>query len=59
MHGQENMIEFAGEEGKLKHTIGGYVSVIFHSIRNGDLYQVLIDVAKDVQAATPSPSARL
>jgi phenylalanine ammonia-lyase len=37
MHGRENAIEFAGEEGKLKNTIGGYVSVIYHSIRNGDV----------------------
>jgi len=37
MHGQENAIEFAGEKGKLKNTIGGYVSVIYHSIRNGDV----------------------
>ncbi|UZJ56708.1 hypothetical protein CBS101457_006028 [Exobasidium rhododendri] len=37
MHGQENAIEFEGEKGKLRHTIGGYVSVIYHSIRNGDV----------------------
>lgn len=37
MHGQENAIEFAGEKGKLRNTIGGYVSVIYHSIRNGDV----------------------
>ncbi len=36
-HGRENMLEFAGEEGKLTDTIGSYVSVIYHSLRNGDL----------------------
>ncbi|PWN32792.1 phenylalanine ammonia-lyase [Meira miltonrushii] len=51
MHGKENMLEFAGEEGKLTDTIGSYVSVIYHSLRNGDLYSVLIDTAKDVQAS--------
>lgn len=79
MHGQENAIEFAGEKGKLRNTIGGYVSVIYHSIRNGDvsqfskreikyvvlilvilqLYHCLIDVAKDVHAASQPPSSRL
>jgi phenylalanine ammonia-lyase len=52
MHGKENAIEFKGESGKIKHTIGGYVSVIYQSIRNGDLYQVLVEVAKDIQATT-------
>ena len=37
MHGRENAIEFEGEQGKLRNTIGGYVSVIYHSIRNGDV----------------------
>lgn len=59
MHGKENNVEFAGEAGKIKHTIGGYVSVIYESIRNGDLYTVLVEVAKDVRAANKPSSARL
>jgi phenylalanine ammonia-lyase len=59
MHGKENNLEFAGEAGKIKHTIGGYVSVIYQSLRNGDLYQVLVEVAKDVQASNKPSSARL
>lgn len=37
MHGRENNLEFAGEEGKLRETIGGWVSVIYHALRNGDV----------------------
>ena len=49
MHGKENMHEFKGEEGKMgKTTIGGYVSVIYESIRSGDLYSVLIDTARSL-----------
>ena len=42
MHGRENSLEFAGEEGKLRETIGGYVSVIYHSLRNGDVSKVSV-----------------
>lgn len=41
MHGEENMLEFKtetdGASPLKRETIGGYVSVIFESIRNGDV----------------------
>jgi len=46
MHGKENMHEFKGEEGKMRETIGGYVSVIYQSISSGDMYSVLVDTIK-------------
>lgn len=59
MHGKENMHEFKGEEGKMgKTTIGGYVSVIYESIRRGDLYSVVIDTMKGLDLKENN-SARL
>ncbi|KAK0541198.1 hypothetical protein OC835_000290 [Tilletia horrida] len=59
MHGRQNAVEFRGEEGKMGHTIGGYVSVIYASIRNGDLYQVTDELARNIAEANPSPQSRL
>ncbi len=56
MHGQENNVAF--KDG-LKQSLGGYVSVIFESLRNGDFYAVLTEVLKDVKASAPEPVARL
>ena len=56
MHGQENNTDF--KEG-IKQSIGGYASVIYEALRNGDMYGVLIDMMKDVQTAPKQPVARL
>ncbi|KAL9938676.1 hypothetical protein V8E36_002395 [Tilletia maclaganii] len=60
MHGRENAVEFReAEGGKMGHTIGGYVSVIYASIRNGDMYQVLDTLGAEIAEANPSPQSRL
>lgn len=61
MHGMNNFVEFKGEQGEMRETIGGYVSVIYESIRNGDLYAVMIEMLKDVQATSGAslPTSRL
>ncbi|KAE8227235.1 hypothetical protein CF319_g274 [Tilletia indica] len=59
MHGKENALEFSGEGGKMNQTIGGWVSIIYAAIRNGDLYQVTDELARTIAEASPSPQSRL
>ncbi|KAK0546600.1 hypothetical protein OC846_005196 [Tilletia horrida] len=59
MHGRENALEFVGEEGRMIHTAGGYVSVIYAAIRNGDFYQVTDELARSIAEVSPSPQSRL
>lgn len=48
MHGKENLNEFKGEFSQW-NTTGGYVSVIYASIRDGELYSMLSELEKDLQ----------
>ncbi|EST09713.1 Aromatic amino acid lyase [Kalmanozyma brasiliensis GHG001] len=47
MHGKENLNEFKGEFEQW-NTTGGYVSVIYASIRDGELYNMLSELEKDL-----------
>ena len=47
MHGKENLNEFKGEFEQW-NTTGGYVSVIYASIRDGELYSMLGELERDL-----------
>ncbi|EPQ32154.1 uncharacterized protein PFL1_00351 [Pseudozyma flocculosa PF-1] len=47
MHGKENLHEFQGEYAEW-NTTGGYVSVIYAAIRDGELYAMLGELEKDL-----------
>ncbi|PWN48091.1 putative phenylalanine ammonia-lyase [Violaceomyces palustris] len=49
MHGHANLDEFK-TDGTGSITIGGWVSVIHQSIRNGGLYKMLSELEKDIKA---------